>query len=139
MSTPHHDESRLHDGLHYPIDHLIGVLPTLDEAEQAIQSLHDAGYTEIEILQGPATEEILESSERAANRLTRAWRRLSLYLSDEDDAARAAANALHHGHAIVMVHASSKAQQVQAETILQAHGAYWQTYFGRWTITEVNQ
>jgi hypothetical protein len=139
MSIQHHDDSRLHDGLHYPIDHLIGVLPTADEAEQAIQSLYNAGYTDVEVLEGLASEEILESSERATNPLTRAWRRLSLYLSDEDDAARAAANALHHGHAIVMVHASSKAQQDQAEIILRAHGAYWQTYFGRWTITEVNQ
>jgi hypothetical protein len=138
MSAPRHDDSPLHDGMHYPVGHLIGVLPTADEAEQAAQSLYDAGCTDIEILEGPGAQEILDSTERAASPLARAWKRLSLYLSDEDDALRAAADALRHGHAIVMVYASGKEQQDQAESILRAHGARGQTYFGRWTITEVN-
>ncbi len=138
MSAPRHDDSRLHDGMHYPVGHLIGVFPTADEAEQAAQSLYDAGYTDVEILEGPAAEEILESTERAASPLARAWKRLSLYLSDEDDALRAAADALRQGHAIVMVYASGTAQQDQAESILRAHGARGQTYFGRWSITKVN-
>ena len=138
MSAPRHDDSRLHDGMHYPVGHLIGIFPTADEAEQAAQSLYDAGYTDVEILEGPAAEEILESTERAASPLARAWKRLSLYLSDEDDALRAAADALRQGHAIVMVYASSTAQQDQAESILRAHGAQGQTYFGRWSITTVN-
>jgi tRNA A58 N-methylase Trm61 len=138
MSTPRHDASRLHDGMHYPVGHLIGVFPTADEAEQAAQSLYDAGYTDIEILEGPASQEILDSTERAASPLARAWKRLSVYLSDEDDALRAAADALRHGHAIVMVYASDKAQQDQAESILRAHSARGLTYFGRWSITEVN-
>ena len=138
MSAPRHDNSRFHDGMHYPVGHLIGVFPTADAAEQAVQSLYDAGYTDIEILEGSAAQGILESTERAASSLARAWKRLSVYLSDEDDALRAAADALRHGHAIVMVYASGKAQQDQAESILWAHGARGQTYFGRWSITEVN-
>jgi hypothetical protein len=138
MSTPRHDDSRLHDGMHYPVDHLIAVLPTADEAEQAAQSLYDVGYTDIEILEGPAAQEILESTERAASPLARAWKRLSLYLSDDDGAFRAAADALRHGHAIIMVYASGKAHQDQAEGILRAHRARGLTYFGRWSITEAN-
>jgi hypothetical protein len=138
MSAPRHDDSRLHDGMHYPVGHLIGVFPTADEAEQAVQSLYDAGYTDIEILEGPAAQEILESTERAASPLARAWKRLSLYLSDQDDAFRAALEALRHGHAIVRVYASGKAQQDQAESILRAHRARGLTYLGRWSITEVN-
>jgi tRNA A58 N-methylase Trm61 len=138
MSAPHHDDSQLHDGMHYPVGHLIGMFPTADDAEQATQNLYDAGYTDIEILEGPGAEDILESAERAASPLARAWKRLSLYLSDEDDAVRSAADALRHGHAIVMVYASGQAQQEQAESILRAHGARGMTYFGRWSITEVN-
>ena len=138
MSAPIHDDSQFHEGLRYPAGHLVGVLPTADEAEQAVQSLYDGGYTDVELLEGPVAEEILEATERATNPLARAWNRLSLYLSDESDAVRAAADALRHGHAIVMVYASSKAQLDQAESILWAHGARGQTYFGRWTITEVN-
>jgi hypothetical protein len=37
-----------------------------------------------------------------------------------------------------MVYASGKAQQDQAESILRAHRARGLTYFGRWSITEVN-
>lgn len=138
MSAPRQDDSRLHDGMHYPVGHLIGIFHTADEAEQAAQSLYDSGYTDIEILEGPAAEEILESTERAASPLARAWKRLSIYLSDEDDALRAAADALRQGQAIVMVYASGQAQQDQAESILRTHGARGLTYFGRWSITEVN-
>jgi hypothetical protein len=138
MTAPRHDDSQLHDGLHYPVGHLIGVLPTAEQAEQAAQDLYDVGYTDIEILEGPAAQEILESTERAASPLARAWKRLSIYLSDETDAVRVAADALRHGHAIVMVYASGKAQQDQAESILRAHGAGEMTYFGRWTITDIN-
>lgn len=139
MATPHHDDSRLHDGMHYPVGHLIGVLPNGDEAEQAAQSLYAAGYTDIEVLEGSGAQEILDSTERAASPLARAWNRLSIYLSDEDDTRWAASDALSRGHAIVMVYASGKAQEDQAESILLAHGARGLTYFGRWTITEVNR
>jgi hypothetical protein len=135
MTAPRHDDSRLHDSLHYPLGHLVGILPTADEAEQAAENLYDAGFTDIEILEGPGA---IESTEHAASPLARAWKRLSVYLSDEADAMRAAADALRHGHAIVMVYASGKAEQGQAESILRSHGAHGLTYFGRWTITDVN-
>jgi hypothetical protein len=56
-------------------------------------------------------------------------------LEDESDDRQAALDALDHGHAIVMVYASGKAQEDQAESILRAHGARELTYFGRWSIT----
>jgi hypothetical protein len=52
MSTPRHDDSQLHDGMHYPVGHLIGVLRTGDEAKQVAQSLYAAGYTDIEVVEG---------------------------------------------------------------------------------------
>ena len=139
MSTPRHDDRKLHDGMHYPVGHLIGVLPTGDEAEQAAQSLYAAGFTDIEVLEGSGAHGFLESTERAASPLARAWKRLSVYLSDESDVLRAASDALDQGHAIVWVYASGKAQEDQAESILRVHGARELTYFGRWTITEVNR
>ena len=139
MATPPHEDSRLHDGMHYPVGHLVGVLRTGDEAEQAAQSLYAAGYTDIEVLEGPGAEEILESTEHAASPLARGWKRLSVYLSDETDAVQAASDALNQGHAIVMVYASDKAQEDQAERILRAHGAHGLTYYGRWSITELGR
>lgn len=139
MPTTRHDDSRLHDGMHYPVGHLIGVLRNADEAEQAAQSLYDAGYSDIEVLEGPAAREVIESSERAAHPLARAWARLSTYLSDDADTRQAALDALDQGHAIVMVRAPSAAQQDQAEGILRAHGAHSLAYFGRWAITELGR
>jgi hypothetical protein len=133
-----HDDSRLHDGMHYPLDHLLGVLPDAQEAEQTVQNLYAAGFTDVEILEGRLALENLESEERAAHPLKYAWERLSIYLSDGDDDRQAALDALGQGHAIVMVHASGGAQEEQAEGILRAHGARALTYFGRWTITELN-
>lgn len=38
-----------------------------------------------------------------------------------------------------MVYACDKAREDQAESMLRAHGAHGLTYFGRWTIDEVNR
>lgn len=133
-----HDDSRLHDGMHYPLDHLLGVLPDAQEAEQTVQSLYAAGFTDVEILEGRLALEDLKSEERATHPLKYAWERLSIYLSDEDDDWQAMQDALGQGHAIVMVHASGGAQEEQAEGILQAHGAQTLRYFGRWTITDLS-
>jgi hypothetical protein len=136
MAKSRHDESPRHDGLNYPVGHLVGVLRTAEEAEQAAQSLYAADFTDIEILEGSAARAVIESEERAVHPLTRAWERLSLYLSDETDARQAALEALSEGHAIVMVSASDDAQEDQAKRILQAHGGRALRYFGRWSITE---
>ena len=131
MSTAPHDDSWLHDGIHYPVGHLVGVLRDGQEAEQVALSLHEAEFTDVVVLDGHPALETLHARERAANPLTRAWERLSIYLSDDTDARQAALDALDHGHAIVMVYASAGAQEDQAESILRAHGARALTYFGR--------
>ncbi len=93
--------------------------------------LHDAGYTDVVVFDGPPALEAIRSKERAANPVTRAWERLSTYLASENDARQAALDALGQGHAIVMVNASSRAQEDQVADILQAHRALALTYFGR--------
>ncbi|HEX6738824.1 MAG TPA: hypothetical protein VF310_11150 [Vicinamibacteria bacterium] len=139
MPTPQHDDSRLHDGMHYPVGHLIGIVRDGQEAEQAARSLCDAGSTDVVVLDGRPALKALRSRERAAQPLARAWARLSTYLSDEADARQAALDALDQGHAIVMVYASGREQRDQAEGILRAHGARGLAYFGRWTITELSR
>ena len=136
MPTTRHDDSRLHDGMHYPLDHLLGILPDAQAAEQTAQSLYAAGFTDVEVLEGRLALADLEATERAAHPLEYAWDRLSRYLSDEDDDRQAAFDALGQGHAIVMVYASGGAQEEQAEGVLRAHGASALRYFGRWTISE---
>jgi hypothetical protein len=140
-TTPYEytDHSQLHDGMHYPVDHLVGVLRDGKEAEQAVRSLHEAGYVDIVVLNGRPALENIHARERAANPLARAWERLTIYLSDDSDARQAALDALDHGHAIVMVYAPKGAQEGQAEGILRTHGARALTYFGRWSITELSR
>jgi hypothetical protein len=138
MSTPSHDDSRLHDGIHYPVDHLVGVVRDGQEAATVTQSLHEAGFTDVVVLDGRLGLETLQMRESAPRPLARAWERLSVYLEGETDDREAALAALDHGHAIVMVYAPAGAQEDEAERILQAHGARGLTYFGRWTITHVS-
>ena len=137
MLTPQHDDSKLHDGMHYPTHHLIGVLRDGQEAEQATQRLHDAGYTDVVVLDGRPALETIHIRERAANPLARMWARLSAYL-DGADTRQAALDALDHGHAIVMVYVSGTGQQDQVEGILRAHGALGLHYYGRWSIIELS-
>jgi hypothetical protein len=139
MAESRHDEGRFHDGLHYPVGHLIGVLHTGDEAEQAAQCLYAAGYSDIEVLEGPGARAVIESEERAASPLRRAWERLSIYLSDDTDARQEGLDALSQGHAIVLVAAYGDAQEKQAHEILQAYGAHALRYFGRWSIAELGR
>jgi hypothetical protein len=139
MRTPPYDDSQLHDGMHYPVGHLIGIVRDGQEAEKAARNLHDAGFTDVVVLDGRPALETIRSRERAAHPLARAWAQLSAYLSDEADARQAALDALDQGHAIVMVYASGVAQQDQAEGILRAHAARGLAYFGRWTITELSR
>ncbi len=138
MTKSQNHDRRLHFGNHCPVDHLIAVLRTGDEAEQAVQNLYDAGYTDIDVLEGWAGRVVIESEERAANPLTRAWERLTTYLSDDTDARQGALDALSQEHAIVMVFAPGGAQAAQAERILLAHGAHSLRYCGRWSITELS-
>jgi hypothetical protein len=133
-----HDDRQLHEGMHYPLGHLLGVLPDARAAEQTAQSLYAAGFTDVEILEGRLALEDLESEARAAHPLGYAWERLSRYLSDEDDDRQAVQDSLGQGHAIVMVYASGGAQEEQAEGILRTHGAQALRYFGRWTITDLS-
>jgi hypothetical protein len=135
MSTPSHDDNRLHDGIYYPVNHLIGVLRDRQEAEKVAQSLHEAGFIDVVVLDGRLGLETLQIRESAAGPLARAWERLSVYLAGETDDREAALAALDKGHAIVMVYARPGAQEDEAERILQAHNAHGLIYFGRWTIT----
>jgi hypothetical protein len=139
MSTTPHEDSRLHDWVHYPVGHLIGILRDGQQAEQAARSLHDAGYTDVVIFDGPPALESIRSREHAANPVTRAWGRLCIYLESESDARQAALDALGQGHAIVMVYAYGRAQEEQVVDILLAHAAHTLTYFGRWTITALGR
>jgi hypothetical protein len=138
MSTPSHDDSRLHDGIYYSVNHLVGVLRDGQEAERVAQRLHEAGFTDVVVLDGRLGLETLQIRESAAGPLTRAWERLSVYLAGETDDREAALAALDKGHAIVMVYARPGAQEDKAERILQAHNARGLIYFGRWTITHVS-
>jgi hypothetical protein len=135
MSTPSHDDSRLRHGIHYSVNHLVGVLRDGQEAAKVAQTLHEAGFTDVTVLDGRLGLETLQIRESAAGPLARAWERLSVYLAGETDDREAALAALDQGHAIVMVYARPGAQEDEAERILQAHSAHGLIYFGRWTIT----
>jgi hypothetical protein len=119
------------------VGHLIGILRDEREAVQAAQSLHAAGYPDVVVLAGQAALQAVETRERRANPLARAWTRLSAYL-DDPDGRRDVLEALGQGHAIVLVQASVGAQKNQAGRILRAHGAHALRSFGRWTITDVS-
>ena len=139
MPTTTKHDSRLHDLMHYPVGHVMGILRDGHAAEQAAWSLHADGYTDVVVLDGRPALDAIETKERSANALARAWERLSVYLSDDADARQAALGALGQGHAIVLVHASGEAQEDQAESILRAHGARALRFFGRWSVTEVSR
>ena len=136
MTTMRRDE-RLHDGVHYPTDHLVAVLGDAQRAEQAAQALRDAGFEDVVLFNGQPALQAIEATEHKESPLRRSWERLSQELSDETDDLQERARALRQGHAVVMVYAHLRAQQDQAEGVLKAHQAHAMQFFGRWTITDL--
>jgi hypothetical protein len=138
MAMTQHD-SGLHNPMHDPIGHLVGILRDGQMAEHAAWSLYEAGYTDVLVLDAHPAVESIETKERTATALAHAWARLSAHLLEDADARQEALGALSQGHAIVLVSASGGAQEDQAESILRSHGARALHYFGRWSFTEVGR
>jgi hypothetical protein len=136
MTTIGHDEL-LHDGTHYPTSHLLAILSDTQTAEQVAKALHDAGFADVVLFNGPQALQTIEATEHKESPLRRSWERLSREISDETDSAREYLGALRQGRSVVQVYAPQREQVDQAEGILRAHGAHTIQYFGRWPITDL--
>jgi hypothetical protein len=129
-------DARLHDGVHYPTGHLVGILRDARQAEQAAEVLRAAGLEDVVVFDGRQALQVIEDEEHKENPLRRWWERLSQELAGETDARRQDLEALRQGHAIVLVGAPQPAQRDQAEGILKVYDARAVQYFGNWTITD---
>lgn len=136
MPTIRHDD-HFHEVRHYPAGHLAAVLRDEQEAEQTAQALHDAGFADVLVVEGPRALQAIEATEHSANPLTRVWEWLSRQLSEEVDTRQEAQEALRRGHALVLISVADRARLDQAEGILTAHQAHALRLFGRWTITDL--
>ena len=121
----------------YPPNRVVGTLATAAEAQATIQALLRAGFwrDEVSVLHGEQDLQKLDASGTVNGFLAQFRRSLmrgqstveeAEYRQHHEDDVRA-------GRYVVMVHAKTRDRRHRAADILNAHGATFVAFYGRWT------
>ncbi len=122
----------------YPIHRVVSVIDTLQEAEQAVHALQDAGYHAQDI-------HLISSQELIAG--IREWKQrenpwsqaVEIFLASYDDGfpGETYLDEAEQGYAILSVRLSTSEQMNQIRDILVNYHAHQIKYLGRWAITDL--
>ncbi len=124
--------------LHYPTNHVVAVVDTPEQLERAVAALKRAGFPESEVVVGCGKElaDALDASPgrsglaglviRIAERFGVSHNETALKDRYEE--------ALREGKIVVSVPASSQERKAQAAEILEADGAHFINFLGRFAI-----
>ena len=124
--------------LPYPLHRVVGVIDTLQEAEQAVQALQAAGYRTQDI-------RLIQSQEFIAG--VREWKRqksplartVAIFLASDDEGfpGDLYLSEAEQGHAILGVRLSTSEQVNHVRDILVNYHAHLIKYFGRGAIEDL--
>ena len=122
----------------YYIHQVVSVIDTLQEAEQAVHALQDAGYHAQDIHLISSQEFIADVREwkQQKNPLSRL---VEIFLGSDDEGFPGAMylDEAEQGHAILSMRLSASEQMNQVRDILVNYHAHQIKYFGRWAITDL--
>ncbi len=118
--------------------YLAAVSDDLNQAEQAVRALEEAGWPpqEVRLFQGkPVVQKIdaIEERHSLPERLAAAVRSVA---SDEGPISEIYETEAEQGHQILTIYAPEQAQVERARQILERHQAHALEYFGSWVITD---
>lgn len=124
-------------GAVYPKHFIIAVIDDVKEAEDAVQSLHNAGISpaDIRLFESHEVLEYAEHTERTRSLGSRIADVLRAITSDEDAHVLIYVEEALRGHAILNIYAPGSEQVERVNDILAAHHARNIKYFGRWAVT----
>jgi hypothetical protein len=125
----------------YPLNSVVAVINTVDQAARTVEALTAGGFlaSEIHAAVGQAAADAMHASTGRtglANLAIRIAERLGLS-DDEMESKARYEQALRDGHVVLFVEAASEARTDRAAQILREHGAHSVNYMGRFSRTEI--
>ena len=127
--------------IRYPTDHVVAIVDTPEQLEEAIRALTGGGFLESEIraAHGPTAAARLEASTGRTglvDRLLRFAERIGMP-NDEMAIKDRYEQALRDGQFVVLVLAPSDERKARAGEVLSAKGGRFVNYFGQFTIEPI--
>jgi hypothetical protein len=124
--------------LAYPTDHVLGVIDDREAAPRVLAALQQVGVdpADARILTDPSTDDLGSLGHRPGL-ATRVLGLIRFATMDQAPDLRVYEAAIVDGRAVVAVHVSDRAQVVRSRTALEAAGAHFLNYYGRFTTEEL--
>ena len=137
-SVPSPASSAPDEPIRYPVDHVIGVLDTREQAQTTVQSLTSHGFleSEVHVVTGPTAADALHATTGRSG-LTDLAVRIATRLGVQDDEMEFKSHyeeAMREGRYVVLVAAASDERKDRATALLRDHGAHSVSFHGRFTI-----
>lgn len=131
-------ESKTEKAVRYPENNVVGVIDTVDELVELVESLTAGGFLKSEIREfhGQAAAERLRESTGRSGLAGLAMRLIaSIGLPNDETATKNRyAQALAEGRILVLVEASTDERKELAAKVLREHGGKFVNFLGRYTI-----
>ena len=121
-----------------PMNYVIGgVIDSLQEAEQAVQTLQGAGYSDQDILLIPSQDfiEAIQQRRQQTSAFNRAMHAFSVS-SDEGFPADLYLRQARKGSHMLAVYASTREQAQKIAQLLSTYDVHLLKYFSRWAVTD---
>jgi hypothetical protein len=122
----------------YPLHRVVGVIDTLQEAEQAVRALQDAGYQAQDVHLIPS-QEFIAGVREWEHRKSPLAQTVEIFLASDDDGfpRDTYLHEAEQGHVILSVRLSTSEQVNQVRDILVNYHAHHIKSFGRWAIADL--
>ena len=122
----------------FPKDHVVAVLNTVEEADQAVQALQQAGYSAdgIHLFHSQDFVNSIETTQQHASGLAKLLHTFQ-GSSDEGFAGDMYTEEAHRGHNVLAVHEPKSDQTERIRDILVKYHAHLIKYFGTCAVTDL--
>ena len=120
----------------FPLNHVVGIVKDLQEAEQALHALRNAGHAEdrIYLIQSQEVVEGMQGRVQDRNLLRKMLHQLAT-TSDEGYAGQLYLEQARLGWHMIAVYAATAEQADQIAHLLSTYHVSLIKYYGRWSIT----
>ena len=121
----------------FPTNHVVGIVKDLQEGEQALHALRNAGHAEdqLHLIQSQEVVEGIQGRLQDRN-LVRKWLHQWGTSSDEGYAGRLYLEQARRGWHLIAVYASTAEQADQIASLLSNYHVSLMKYYGRWSIID---
>ena len=122
----------------FPKDHVVAIIDTIEEANQAVQALQQAGYSADAIHLYPS-QDFINSFENTQQQTSGFAKMLHTIQgsSDEGFAGNMYLDEAHRGNNVLAVYEPKEDQTQRISDVLKKYHAHLIKYFGTWAVTDL--